>query len=345
MTKKHKVGERPTIAQIAEAAGVSVPTVSKVLNGREDVSLPTRARVERIIEESGFVRQRAARALNKSRIGMIDLIVPRLDDDYFVPIIEGVAQVFYASGIRVLLTSTQYETDQELRWVDTLTERSTDGLLLVMPSEAALQRLARYSVPFVVIHNQVGQLATIPSVTTHSWDGGFAATQHLIALGHRRIAYIGKNRNAMDAVERVAGYREALHRANLPLDPQLECAGQFSTSDGYAATKVLMALTSPPTAIFAGNDHQAMGVYRALYELGIMIPDDVSVVGFDNLSYTDLMSPPLTTVHVPRLELGRIAAIMLLRLINQEPLDSKLVLLPTHLLERESCAPPRDVLP
>lgn len=340
MTKKHKVGERPTIAQIAEAAGVSVPTVSKVLNGREDVSLPTRARVERIIEESGFVRQRAARALNKNRIGMIDLIVPRLDDDYFVPIIQGVAQVFYEAGIRVLLTSTQYETDQELRWVDTLTERATDGLLLVMPSEAALQRLARYSVPFVVIHNQVGQLATIPSVTTHSWAGGFAATNHLIALGHRRIAYIGRNRNAMDAVERLAGYREALREAQLPLDPQLECAGQFSTADGYAATKALMALASPPTAIFAGNDHQAMGVYSALYELGITIPRDVSVVGFDNLSYTDLMSPPLTTMHVPRLELGNTAAMMLLRLINKEPLDTKLVLLATHLLERQSCAAP-----
>jgi LacI family transcriptional regulator len=343
MAKRHKIDGRPTIGQIAEAAGVSVPTVSKVLNGREDVSLQTRARVERIIEEYGFVRNRAARALRKGKTGMIDLVVPRLDDDYFLPILQGVEQVFKELGIRLVLTSTQYETEQELRWVNTLTDRSTDGILLVLPSDDVLQHLSKYTLPFVVIHNQGGLRSTVPSVTITSWEGGFVATNHLIELGHRRIAYIGKNVNSMDAVERFAGYRSALEVAKLPIDPTLECEGQFTTNDGYLATKILMALEHPPTAIFAGNDHQAMGVYRALYELGVTIPRDVSVVGFDNLSYSELVNPPLTTVHVPRLELGRVAATMLLRLVDEKPLDVTLMMLPTRLLERQSCAPP--VLP
>jgi DNA-binding LacI/PurR family transcriptional regulator len=339
MAKRHKIDTRPTIAQIATAAGVSIPTVSKVLNGRMDVSPATRERIEKVIEEYGFVRNRAARALGQGKTGLVDLAVPRLDDDYFFPIMQGAEQALKETGVRLVLTSTHYEADEELQWIETVTDRSTDGVLLVLPSDEAIQRLAQQSFPFVVIHNQGGLPSTIPSVTITSWDGGFAATNHLISLGHRRIAYIGKNVSAMDAIERFAGYRTALEVASLPLDPALQCEGQFTADDGYAATMSLMSLESPPTAIFAGNDHHAIGVYRALYELGIAIPRQVSVVGFDNLAYTELMNPALTTIHVPRMEMGREAVTMLLKLIAGEPLDLPRMTLPTHLLERESCAP------
>jgi DNA-binding LacI/PurR family transcriptional regulator len=161
----------------------------------------------------------------------------------------------------------------------------------------------------------------------------------LIALGHKRIGYIGKNARAMDAIKRFAGYRTALEFASIPLDPELQRAGEFTTEEGYVETKALMALNDPPTAIFAGNDHHAIGVYRALYELGIAIPQQVSVIGFDDLAYSEAMNPSLTTVHIPRLELGRIATTMLLHLIAEEPLDATLVVLPTQLIERQSCAP------
>lgn len=337
MAKRHKTDQRPTIAQIATAAGVSVPTVSKVLNGRLDVSQATRERIEQVIEEYGFVRNRAARALRRGKTGLVDLVVPRLDDDYFLPIVQSAEQVLKEAGVRLVLTSTHYETDQELQWIETVTDRSTDGILLVLPSDEAVEKLSQQEVPFVVIHNQG---ANIPSVTITGWEGGFTAANHLISLGHRRIAYIGKNAPAMDAIKRFAGYRTALEVASIPLDQGLQQDGGFTTEDGYLATKVLMAYENPPTAIFAGNDHHAIGVYRALYELGIAIPQQVSVIGFDNLAYTELMSPPLTTIHVPRLELGRVAATMLLKLIAGEQLDSTLVVLPTQLLERQSCAPP-----
>ena len=337
MAKRHKTDSRPTIAQIAQIAGVSVPTVSKVLNDRTDVAQQTRERVERVIEEYGFVRNRAARALRKGKTGLIDLILPRLDDEYFLPILEGVAQVLREAGVRLVLTSTNYLPEEEAQWIDTVTDHSTDGILLVIPSDEAIGHLERSGLPYVLIHNQGDQLSDIPSVRITSWEGGFVATQYLINLGHRRIAYIGKTAPARDAIERIAGYRAAFDAANLSIDPQLEYAGDFTEIDGYNATKALLELSEPPTAIFAGNDRQAAGVYRALHELGITVPGEMSVVGFDNLPYTEIMNPPLTTVHAPRLELGRTAATMLLRLINGETLEMTRVVLPTEFIKRQSC--------
>ena len=337
MAKRHRTDERPTIAQIAQIAGVSVPTVSKVLNNRADVALPTRERVERVIREHGFVRNRAASALRKGKTGQVDLILPRLDDEYYLPILEGVAQVLREAEVRLVLTSTNYRSEQEVRWIDTVTDHSTDGILLVLPSAQAIDHLARSGLPFVLIYNQGDLHAGTPSVTITSWEGGFIATRYLISLGHRRIAYIGKTALARDAIERIAGYRAALDEANLPLDAQLVCAGNFTEVDGYAATKTLLELSEPPTAIFAGNDRQAAGVYRALHEAGMAVPGDMSVIGFDNLPYTEMMNPPLTTVHAPRLELGRTAATMLLQLINREALEMTRVVLPTEFIKRQSC--------
>ena len=340
MAKRHKMDGRPTIAQIAQIAGVSVPTVSKVLNGRVDVAQPTRERVEQVIEEYGFVRNRAARALRKGKTGLVDLILPRLDDEYFLPILEGVSQVLREAGVRLVLTSTHYRTEEEIQWIDTVTDHSTDGVMAVLPSEEAIEHLERSGVPFVLIHNQDGPRPTIPSVMVTSWEGGFDATTYLIKLGHRRIAYIGKTASARDAIERIAAYRAALDVAHLPIDPDLQCDGGFTEADGYTATMALLELPVPPTAIFAGNDRQAAGVYQALHDMGKNVPDDMSVIGFDNLPYTEIMNPPLTTVHAPRLELGRTAATMLLRLINGETLEMNRVVLPTRFVERKSCQPP-----
>ena len=339
MAKRHSSDGRPTIAEIARLAGVSVPTVSKVLNGRADVALPTRTRVERLIQEHGFVRNRAARALRRGKTGLVDLILPRMDDDYYLPILEGVGQVLREAGVRLVLTSTDYQSAQEVHWIHSVTDHSTDGLLLVFPSEEAIAHVERAGLPCVLVHNQGNVSAVAPSVGITSWEGGFVATNYLITLGHRRIAYIGKHAPRRAAIERIAGYYAALDVANVPIDPQLQADGYFTEGDGYTATRSLLELPQPPTAIFAGNDRQAVGVYRALHELGLAIPGDMSVIGFDDLAFTEIMHPPLTTVHAPRLELGRTAAAMLLRLINEEPLEMTRVVLPTNFVERQSCQP------
>jgi DNA-binding LacI/PurR family transcriptional regulator len=339
VAKRHITDGRPTISQIAQLAGVSEATVSKVLNRRADVAKPTRERVEQIIEEHGFVRQRASRAFHKGKTGLANLILPRLDDEYFLPILEGAALVLREAGVRLMLTASSDQPEEEVHRVDILTSHAVDGALVVLPSEEAIGQLERLGLPFVLIHNQGGLLSAAPSVRITSWEGGFVATTHLIKLGHRRIAYIGKSTHARDAIERIAGYRAALDAANLPIDPQLQCDGNFNEADGYTATKALFELSQPPTAIFAGNDRQAVGVYRALRELGMTVPADVSVIGFDNLPFTELLSPPLTTVHAPRLELGSTAATMLLRQINGERLDMPRVVLQTRFIERQSCRP------
>jgi len=214
-----------------------------------------------------------------------------------------------------------------------------DGLLVVLPSREVIDYLERSDLLFVLIHNQGGLQSMVPSVRITSWEGGFLATSHLINLGHRRIAYIGKNALAIDRIERIAGYRAALDSAHLPIDPRLECAGNFNEVDGYTATKALLALPEPPTAIFAGNDRQAAGVYRALHEADLTVPGDMSVIGFDNLPFSELLSPRLTTIHAPRLEMARAAASMLLRLIDGESIETPRVVLPTQFIERESCRP------
>ncbi|HEX7737644.1 MAG TPA: substrate-binding domain-containing protein, partial [Ktedonobacteraceae bacterium] len=249
-------------------------------------------------------------------------------------------QILREAGVRLVLTSTNDRPEEEMRWVETVTDHSTDGILLVIPSDQTIEHLEKSKLPFVLIHNQGGLLSPAPSVRITSWEGGFVATSHLINLGHRRIGYIGKTSTARDAIERIAGYRAALDSANLPIDPQLECAGEFREIDGYNGAKALLKLPDPPTAIFAGNDRQAAGVYRALHELGISVPEQMSVIGFDNLPYTEIMNPPLTTVHAPRLELGRTAATMLLHLINEEPLEMTRVVLSTEFISRQSCWPP-----
>lgn len=339
MAKRHSTDGRPTIAQIAQIAGVSVPTVSKVLNGRADVAPPTRERVEQVIEQYGFVRNRAARALRKGKTGLVDMILPRLDDEYFLPILQGAAQVLREAGFRLLLTSSSDQPEEEVRGIDTLADHSMDGILVILPSEETVAYLEQSGLRFVLIHSQGGLLSMVPSVRITSWEGGYVATSHLIKLGHRRIAYIGKTARTRDGIERIAGYRAALDSAHLPNDSQLECAGSFNEVDGYTAARDLLALPDPPTAIFAGNDRQAAGVYRALHEAGLTVPGDISVIGFDNLPFTEILTPPLTTVHAPRLELGRTAAAMLLRLINGEPIDMPRVVLPTHFIERQSCRP------
>src|SRR5260370_14860017 len=165
MAKRHRTDGRPTIAQIAQIAGVSVPTVSKVLNARTDVALPTRERVERVVEEDGFVRNRAGRALRRGKTGLVDLILPRLDDEYYLAILEGVAQVLREAGVRLVLTSTHYQAEEEVQWIDTVTDHSTVGVLLVLPSDEPTLHPDRRGLRVMLIHNQHGPASWLPSVT------------------------------------------------------------------------------------------------------------------------------------------------------------------------------------
>ena len=332
--------KRSTIAEIAAKAGVSVPTVSRVLNNRPDVAPETRGRVERVIKESGFIRSRVRNALKESS-GIIDMLVPDLTNLYSVEIVRGVEEVMERTELRLALSLTHDSVQFEQRWLAKVIDGATDGAILVLAHGQSnrLDMLLRNSIPFVVVDHRGELGADVPSVGATNWLGGRRATEHLLSLGHRRIAIISGDAALPCSRDRIAGYRAALEDAGIPVDPALIRPGAFAQQTGYEQTCALLDLPEPPTAIFAGSDTQAMGVYAALRVRGLTVPDSMSVVGFDDVPIASIITPALTTVRQPLVEMGRVATTMLLRLIAEEPLDSKRVELTTTLIVRDSCAP------
>jgi len=332
--------KRSTIAEIAAKAGVSVPTVSRVLNNRPDVAPETRGRVERVIKESGFIRSRVRNALKESS-GIIDMLVPDLTNLYSVEIVRGVEEVMERTELRLALSLTHDSVQFEQRWLAKVIDGATDGAILVLAHGQSnrLDMLLRNSIPFVVVDHRGELGADVPSVGATNWLGGRMATEYLLSLGHRRIAIISGDAALPCSRDRVAGYRAALEDAGILVDPALIRPGAFAQQTGYEQTCALLDLPEPPTAIFAGSDTQAMGVYAALRVRGLTVPDSMSVVGFDDVPIASIITPALTTVRQPLVEMGRVATTMLLRLIAEEPLDSKRVELTTTLIVRDSCAP------
>jgi LacI family transcriptional regulator len=333
--------KRSTIAEIAMKAGVSVPTVSRVLHNRPDVAPETRQRVEQVIEESGFIRSRVKHTLRKKSSGIVDMIVPDLINLYSVEIVRGVEEVLERTQLRLALSTSGESFQREQRWLTKVLSGATDGAILVLARGQSqdLNTLRSQKIPFVVVDHR-GELGVdIPSVGATNWHGGRTATEHLISLGHRRIAIITGPSSHRCSRDRIAGYRSALEDAGIPVDPTLIRPGGFNQSTGYEQACALLDLSEPPTAIFAGCDMQAMGVYNALHARGLSIPDSMSVVGFDDVAIASLVTPALTTVRQPLVEMGRVATTMLLRQISGEPLDSMRVELTTTLIIRDSSAP------
>jgi LacI family transcriptional regulator len=331
---------RRTISEIAAKAGVSIPTVSRVLNNRPDVAPRTRERVEQVIKESGFIHSRVRNPLKESS-GVVDMLVPDLSTLYSVEIVRGVEEVLERTELRLALSFTHSSPQFEQRWLAKVIDGSTDGAILVLSHGQSnrLDMLLRHKIPFVVVDHRGELGADVPSVGATNWLGGRLATEHLLSLGHRRIAIISGDAALRCSRDRIAGYRAALEDAGIAVDPALIRPGDFIQQTGYEQTCALLDLPEPPTAIFAGSDTQAMGVYSALRARGLSVPDSMSVIGFDDVPIASIVTPALTTIRQPLVEMGRIATTMLLRLIAEEPLDSMRVELTTSLIVRESCAP------
>jgi LacI family transcriptional regulator len=334
----------PTLAEIARVAGVSAMTVSRVLNGRPDVSSATRERIEQVVKERGYTRNRAAAALRKGRVGLIDLVVVSLDTAYHLEVIRGVEECLEPTGFRMALSATHDQAKRERQWLAKVIDGSTDGAILVLADghAAHLDRLRKRHIPFVVVDHRGELGADTPSVGATNWSGARVATEYLLSLGHRRIATISGRLALGCSRERISGYRAALEAAGVPVDPALIREGDFRSETGYRETCALLDLSEPPTAIFAGNDMQAVGAMNAVRRQGLSVPADVSIVGFDDLEIAALINPSLTTVRQPLAQMAAFAATMLLQLIAGEPLGSNRVELATELIVRESCAAPRS---
>ncbi|MDP4509896.1 LacI family DNA-binding transcriptional regulator [Nonomuraea turcica] len=327
-----------TIAQLAELAGVSTATVSKVVNGRTEVAPETRALIEGLIREHGYRPQRR----RASPAPLVELVFHALEGDYPVEIAKGVEQVVREHQLAVVLSELQHRHTPGKGWIEAVLSRRPTGVIAVFADLTKEQRdqLATRGVPLVLLDPSGDPGQQVPTVGASNWNGGLAATRHLLDLGHRRIAIITGPDYALSSRARLDGYRTALDMAGVPVDPDLIGRGDFVVEGGLAQAHRLLRLPDPPTAVFACNDGQAMGVYRAAHQLGLRIPHDLSVVGFDDLPSTQWMTPPLTTIRQPLAEMAATAATMLLKLAQGEPLAQPRIELGTELIVRESTTKP-----
>jgi LacI family transcriptional regulator len=340
LTPKGEAVRKTTLATIAAEAGVSLPTVSKVVNGRPDVSPTTRARVEQLLDRHKYPRNgpRLSR-----RSSLIDLVFNGLDSPWAVEILRGVEEWGAEQGTAIAVSSVRHGDARPASWTSTIASHHSDGVILVTTTLSATQvgQLRGAGIPLVVIDPANTPPADIPSVGATNWAGGFAATEHLLSLGHRRIAAITGPPDYLCSLARLDGYRSGLERAGVAFDPALVRYGDFHHEGGFGSAIDLLGLPERPTAIFAGSDQQAFGVYEAARQRGLRIPEDLSVVGFDDLPVARGASPPMTTVRQPLAEMGNAAARMLGELIEGLPLRSTRMELTTELIVRESTAAPK----
>jgi LacI family transcriptional regulator len=325
---------RSTLDVIAERAGVSKATVSRVINGRAEVAAATRARVQRMLAEHHYVPPQRATAT-------VDLIFSDLDSEWAVEILRGVETYLSDSGRPVAVSSVPRGSPaRPASWTGTIARHHPAGVLLVMSqvSPAQWRELREQHIPLVVIDPADAPAPNVPSVGATNWAGGIAATEHLVQLGHRRIGVISGPEAYLCSRARTDGYRHALQRYGVAYDPQLVRWGDFRHEGGYRFGHELLSGQDRPTAIFAGSDQQALGVYEAARQLGLSVPRDVSVVGFDDLPIARWLPPPLTTVRQPLTQMGAMAAEMLMRLVDGRALTSQRVELATELVVRESTA-------
>jgi LacI family transcriptional regulator len=333
---------RTTLAAIAAEAGVSLPTVSKVVNGRRDVAPATRAHVERLLNEHQYTRAGTRR---HRRSGLVDLVFNGLDSPWAVEILRGVEEWGTEHSTAVAVSAVRHGNARPASWTSGLASHDTDGVILVTSELTGrqLEQLREADIPLVVLDPGNPPPPDLPSVGATNWAGGLAATEHLLGLGHRRIGAIAGPGDYLCSRARTDGYRSALERAGIKFNPALVRNGDFQHEAGFICGGKLLDLPEPPTAIFAGSDQQAFGLYEAARQRGLRVPQDLSVVGFDDLPVSRWVPPPLTTVRQPLDEMGRAAAQMLADLIEGRPLHSTRIELFTELIIRESTAAPTQV--
>ena len=336
---------KPVLATVAALAGVSAPTVSKVINGRDDVAEGTRARVQAALEKLGYESpvQRRARS---SEPAMVDLVIDGTKGYYPMEVLTGILDYAGSEGVEIVLgnvTPGKLHSANHEEWAQRMVESGRKGLILVTSEVTAkqLESFSRRNIPVVVIDPLNPPNSGIVSVGATNWAGGKAATEHLVELGHRRIAFLGGPEAAECSVARQHGYLAALMGHGIPTRPEYMMAGSFGHDFGVAGTRRLLALPEPPTAIFAGSDSTALGVLEEARRQGLRVPEDLSLVGFDGTKLTEQTLPRLTSVAQPLKEMGRTALRSVLRLAKGELLDSRHVELSTELVVRDSTAAPR----
>jgi LacI family transcriptional regulator len=331
-----------TLNDVAKLAGVSTMTVSRVINGSGYTSPESRARVNRAIAELGYMPNVLARQLRSRRTKTLALVMTDIANPFFTTIARGVEDAARPKGYAVMFCNTDESVDEELDYVRVLIQRRVDGVLLVPASDSSgsLELLKANGLPAVVLDRRL-RSGAVDAVRADSEGGAYLAARHLLDLGHREIAVLVGPESVSTSADRVSGYRRAMLEAGIDPDTQQILFGQYTEASGHEMTGRLIAAHSRPTAIFAGNNFIAFGAIQALREAGLEIPDDISIVVFDDLPQGWVM-PFLTVIAQPAYEIGRLAAEMMIeRLEADQPLEQRTIVLPCELITRRSSAPPR----
>ncbi|MGH8328196.1 MAG: LacI family DNA-binding transcriptional regulator, partial [Steroidobacteraceae bacterium] len=325
------------IREVARELGMSVATVSRALSRPEMLRKETRDKVLAVVERLGFRPNLLARGLRRGRAHSILLVVPNLSP-FFLEIFAGAEEVARRADFALLLGNANGPDGEEACFDQVLSGRA-DGIILATGlAPAAYAGNQRALPPLVTVIERL-RGRNVPVIRTDHRSGAHEATRHLIDLGHRRVAHITGLKSVPSTARRLQGYRDALESAALPYAPELVCPGDFTMQSGSDAVEKLLALAEPPTAVLCANDEMAFGAIRALRRLGLTVPADISIVGFDDQNMAAMYNPPLTTVHIPRHELGRRAALELIEQLEGRNAAHEVVL-PNRLIVRESTAPP-----
>lgn len=330
------INGRARMADVAQAAGVSVATVSKVVNRRDGVAATTTARVLKVIEEFGYAASLGARSLRTSRTDVIGVLVAEFEP-FSLELLKGISEAAASSPYELLAfagAAHSAEVGWERRSLSRLGGTLIDGAIVVTPTVVD----GRPGVPVVAIDPHAGSPES-PTVDVDNVGGAHQAIAHLVGLGHTRIAMIGGRADLASARLREQGYREALAAAGLSVDESLVATGTFRPESAEQPVRALLARPDRPTALFAANDLMAIRALEVAAELGVRVPDQLSVVGFDNVPESALATPQLTTVAQPLHDLGAAALHLLVELLSGEQPEHSHVRLPTSLVTRASTAP------
>ena len=327
-----------TIQELADHLNISKATVSRVLNGKPDVSIETARRVRKAMEELGFVPSGRAVALAKGRANCIGMLVPSLEWPLTLDVLRGVTEAVESSNYGLMLHSMTRSEDAIRDFTNQVVRaQQIDGLIVFIPSGMLdfLEELYRNGLPMVLIDDR-GLDPKFPSVTSNSFAGAYSAAQHLLQLGRRHIVFINGPSQLGCSQDRLAGYKHALLNAGLSVDPSLILKGDFLELSGMQGVQALLEKGIAFDALFAASDLMAIGAMKGLRKAGRQIPEDVAVVGFDDIDTAKYMMPSLTTVHQPFVEMGKTAVSLLLDHLNGNKLPDSPVTLPTSLVVRES---------
>ncbi len=332
-----------SIKDIARAAGVSHPTVSRALANSPLVAPATRERIQRIARELGYTPSAIARGLASRRTATLGLVVTTIADPFIAEVAQGIEQTALDHGYSVILCNCNAEPERELACVRSLHEKRVDGIIVTSSRVGSLyvDLLSELGVPIVLINNQhAGRY--VYSIRTDDVAGGRLVGEYLAGLGHRRIAYIAGPSSAHSSAERLEGCRAALHERGLDIPTEWAVPGTGNPDGGQAGVARLLASASRPSAIFCYNDMTAFGALSALKEAGVRVPQDISLIGYDDIAFARLVDPPLTTVAQAKYTLGQQATLTMLDLLRRagEPAPQGDVVLAPALVVRATCGPP-----